>query len=201
MGAYCPAALGTPELLEQIDRDVLVATVHAMKRRLTPFKGVLYTGLMMTGPGPRVLEYNCRFGDPETQPLMLRLRSDLLDVLEAVVDERLGEVASDGLDWDPRPAVCVVLASGGYPGPFERDHVVSGLDEAARVPDVKVFHAGTKREGHHVLTDGGRVLGVTALGETLEQARQRAYEAVACIRFTGMHYRRDIAEKAARKTG
>jgi phosphoribosylamine--glycine ligase len=196
MGAYCPAPLATPELLATVDLDIFVPVVHAMKRRLTPFRGVLYAGLMVTNQGPRVLEFNCRFGDPETQPLLMRLRTDLLDLLEAVVDERLEEVAERGVDWDPRPSVCVVMASEGYPGPFQRGHVIGGLDEVAKLPDVKVFHAGTRREGQHVLTDGGRVLGVTALGDTLAKARERVYEACARIRFAGAFYRRDIAAKA-----
>jgi phosphoribosylamine--glycine ligase len=196
MGAYCPAPLGTPELPGAIERDVLVPTVHAMKRRRSPFRGVLYAGVMVTHQGPRVLEFNCRFGDPETQPLLLRLRSDLLDLLEAVVDDRLEEVVGEGLEWDPRPAVCVVMASGGYPGPFERGNIIHGLEEVERLPDVKVFHAGTRLDGENVVTDGGRVLGVTALGETLAEARQRAYEAVGRIQFRGAFYRRDIAGKA-----
>jgi phosphoribosylamine--glycine ligase len=199
MGAYCPAPLGTPELLAAVDREVFVPTVHTMKRRHTPFRGVLYAGLMVTPQGPRVLEYNCRFGDPEAQPLLMRLRSDLLDVLEAVVEDRLEDAFPEGLDWDPRPAVCVVMAAGGYPGPFERGQVVRGLEEAGRLPDVKVFHAGTRRDGERVLTDGGRVLGVMALGETLEEARARAYEAVGRIEFYGAFYRRDIGAKALRK--
>ncbi|HET9644312.1 MAG TPA: phosphoribosylamine--glycine ligase, partial [Burkholderiaceae bacterium] len=182
MGAYCPAPLATPELLDTIDREVLVSTVHAMKRGRRPFRGVLYAGIMVTPQGPRVLEYNCRFGDPETQPLLMRLRTDLLDLLDAAVDERLDEFEGK-LEWDPRPAVCVVMASGGYPGAYEKGLVVRGLAEAARLPDVKVFHAGTRLEGDRVLTDGGRVLGVTALGETLADAQRRAYEAVACISF------------------
>jgi phosphoribosylamine--glycine ligase len=195
MGAYCPAPLGTRELLEMIDREVLVRTVHAMKRGRRPFRGVLYAGIMVTPQGPRVLEFNCRFGDPETQPLLMRLRTDLLDLLEAVVDDRL-DAFEGRLEWDPRPAVCVVMASGGYPGPFERGLVIKGLADAARLPDVKVFHAGTRRDGQRVLTDGGRVLGVTALGETLADARRRAYEAVALIQFPLAFYRRDIAAKA-----
>ncbi|MGH7173746.1 MAG: phosphoribosylamine--glycine ligase [Gemmataceae bacterium] len=198
MGAYCPAPLGTPELLDTIDREVLVATVHAMKRRRQPFRGVLYAGIMATtNQGPRVLEFNCRFGDPETQPLLMRLRTDLLDLLEAVVDERL-DTFEDKLEWDPRPAVCVVMASGGYPGNYEKGFPIKGLAEAAKLPDVKVFHAGTRRDGDRVLTDGGRVLGVTALGSTLAGAKRRAYEAAAYIQFHGAYYRRDIAEKALR---
>ena len=195
MGAYCPAPLGTPELLDRIDSDVLVPIVHAMKRGRFPFRGVLYAGIMVTNKGPQVLEFNCRLGDPETQPLLLRLRTDLLDLLEAVVDERLDEMASK-LEWDPRPAVCVVLTSKGYPGHYEKGYPIEGLRQAGRLPDVKVFHAGTRLEGDRVLTDGGRVLGVTALGDTLGDARKRAYAAIDLISFSGMHYRRDIGDKA-----
>ncbi|HEY7326246.1 MAG TPA: phosphoribosylamine--glycine ligase [Gemmataceae bacterium] len=197
MGAYCPAPLGTPELLDTIDREVLVPTVHAMKRRRQPFRGVLYAGIMTTNQGPRVLEFNCRFGDPEIQPLLMRLRTDLLDLIEAVVDERL-DTFEGKLEWDPRPAVCVVMASGGYPGNFQKGLTIRGLADAAKLPDVKVFHAGTRRDGDRTLTDGGRVLGVTALGDTLADAKRRAYEAVACIQFPGAFYRRDIADKALR---
>jgi phosphoribosylamine--glycine ligase len=195
MGAYCPAPRGTPDLLETVDRDILVPTVHAMKRRRTPFRGVLYAGLMITNQGPRVLEFNCRFGDPETQPLLMRLKTDLLDLLEAAVDERLDEFA-DKLEWDPRPAVCVVLASKGYPGTYEKGLRIAGLDDVAKLPDVKVFHAGTRLDGDVVRTEGGRVLGVTALGYTLADAKRRAYEAVERISFPGMFYRSDIADKA-----
>ncbi len=197
MGAYCPAPLGTPELLDTIDREILVPTVHAMKRRRTPFRGVLYAGIMATNQGPRVLEFNCRFGDPEIQPLLMRLRTDFLDLVEAVVDERLDTVEGK-LEWDPRPAVCVVIASGGYPGNYEKGLAIRGLADAAKLPDVKVFHAGTRREGDRILTDAGRVLSVTALGDTLADAKRRAYEAVARIHFPGAFYRRDIADKALR---
>ncbi len=133
-----------------------------MKRSRRPFRGVLYAGLMITSQGIKVLEYNVRFGDPECQPLLMRLKSDLLDLLEATVDGRLDEIAPP--EWDPRPAVCVVMASEGYPGKYERGQPIRGLDEAAKVPDVKVFHAGTATSGDRIVTDGGRVLGVTALG-------------------------------------
>lgn len=196
MGAYCPAPVATPELLSQIEETVLVPTVHAMKRTRTPFRGLLFTGLMLTNQGPRVLEFNARFGDPETQPLLMRLKTDLLDLLEAVVDDTLGDYSESKIQWDPRPSVCVVLCSQGYPGPYPKDRVITGLEEVARMPDVMVFHAGTKTEGGATLTDGGRVLGVTALGDTLAEAKRRAYEAVAKIHFTGMHYRKDIADKA-----
>jgi phosphoribosylamine--glycine ligase len=201
MGAYCPAPVGSPEVLRQVEETVFVPAVHALKRARTPFRGLLYAGLMATSQGPRVLEFNCRFGDPETQPLLMRLRTDILSLLEAVVDDRLGEFAADGLDWDPRPAVCVVLASQGYPGPYAKGKIISGLDEAAKLTGVKVFHAGTKLEGGRVLTDGGRVLGVTALSDTLAEARANAYAAVEKIRFTGMFYRKDIGEKALKPSG
>jgi phosphoribosylamine--glycine ligase len=200
MGAYCPAPLGTPELLSEIESSILVPTVHALKRGRRPFRGVLYAGIISTNQGPRVLEFNCRLGDPETQPLLMRLRTDLLDLLEAAVDDRLGELPEDFLQWDPRPAVCVVMASQGYPGPFNKGKVVTGLAEAAKLPNVKVFHAGTREENGLTVTDGGRVLGVTALGETLADAKRNAYEAVGRIHFQGAHYRRDIADKALRQS-
>jgi phosphoribosylamine---glycine ligase len=205
MGAYSPATIVTPDLMEQVEREILVPVVHALKRARRPFRGVLYAGLMLTNQGPKVLEFNVRFGDPECQAVLMRLQSDLLDALEAVVDERL-----DGLTlrWDPRPAVTVVMASEGYPGPYERGRVINNLDEAERMADVKVFHAGTMlrsdpslgRDGR-IATDGGRVLDVTALGATLAEAQARAYEAARAIRFNGGWYRRDIAEKAVRASG
>ena len=197
MGAYCPAPKGTSELLARAEEEVFVPMVHTMKRRRSPFKGLLYGGLMLTNQGPRVLEFNCRFGDPETQPLLMRLKSDLLDLLEVVADERLGELDPEAVEWDDRPTVCVVLASKGYPGKVDDGKVIHGLDEVAEMPDVKVFHAGTKLDGSgRVVTSGGRVLGVTALGDDLAMAKARAYEAVGKIRFSGMQFRTDIADKA-----
>jgi phosphoribosylamine--glycine ligase len=199
MGAYCPAPIGTPELLKELEDRVFVPTVHAMKRGRFPFQGVLYAGIMMTNQGVRVLEFNARFGDPETQPLLMRLKTDILDLLEAVADERLDQF--DGkIEWDPRPTVCVVLCSGGYPGKYDTNKAINGIDAADALPGVKVFHAGTKLDDKgRVLTDGGRVLGVTALGDDLAAAKARAYEAVKLISFPGMHYRTDIADKALRK--
>jgi len=199
MGAYCPAPIGTPELLKELEDRVFVPIVHAMKRGRFPFQGVLYAGIMMTNQGVRVLEFNARFGDPETQPLLMRLKTDILDLLEAVADERLHEF--DGkMEWDPRPTVCVVLCSGGYPGKFDTNKAIVGIDAADALPDVKVFHAGTKLDDKgRVLTDGGRVLGVTALGADLAAAKKRAYEAVKLISFPGMHFRTDIADKALKK--
>ncbi len=200
MGAYSPAPIVTRELMEQVEREVLVPVVHAMKRSRKAFRGVIYAGLMLTNQGPKVLEFNVRFGDPECQAVLMRLQSSLLEALNAVVDERLDQVE---LRWDPRPAVTVVMASEGYPGSYERGRTINNLEEAERMPDVKVFHAGTAlrsdplsgRDGR-IVTDGGRVLNVTALGDTLEQAQSRAYEAARSIRFAGGWYRRDIAEKA-----
>jgi phosphoribosylamine--glycine ligase len=195
MGAYCPAPIGKPEVLDIATREVFVPTVHAMRRRHTPFRGILYAGLMVTPNGPRVLEFNCRLGDPEAQPLLMRLKTDLVDLLEAAIEDRLDEFVERGLEWDPRPSVCVVIASGGYPDKFEKGLPITGLEAAAALPDVRVFHAGTRVDRNTVVTDGGRVLGVTALGDTLEAARARAYEACALIHFKNMHYRRDIGVK------
>ena len=194
MGAYCPTPLVTEELLARVEESVLVPTVHQLKRSRRPFKGVLYAGLMVTNQGIRVLEYNARFGDPECQPLLMRLESDLLDVLEATVDGRLDEIGS--LKWDPRPAVCVVMASEGYPGSYERGYPIRGLDEAAQLEDVKVFHAGTATSDGQVVTNGGRVLGVTAMGRSISVAKLQAYTAVKCIRFSGAWCRKDISDRA-----
>jgi phosphoribosylamine--glycine ligase len=195
MGAYCPAPLEPAKPGEDIESTILVPTVHALKRSRRPFRGVLYAGIMVTNQGARVLEFNCRFGDPETQPLLLRLRTDLLDVLEAVVDNKLDEFPEERLEWDPRPAVCVVMASQGYPGSYSKGKVISGLDDVAALPGVKVFHAGTTLENGRVVTDGGRVLGVTALGNTLAEATENAYQAVSRIQFQGAFCRRDIGAK------
>jgi len=181
-------------MLGWIEEHVLVPTVHAMKRSRHPFRGVLYAGMIVTNQGPKVLEYNVRFGDPECQPLLMRLRGDLLELLEAAVDGRLDEIAP--LDWDPRPAVCVVMASEGYPGQYERGRPIRGLEEAAKLPDVKVFHAGTATHDGGIVTDGGRVLGVTALGSTISAAKLQAYTAVKCIRWPGAWCRKDISDKA-----
>ncbi|HEX4130667.1 MAG TPA: phosphoribosylamine--glycine ligase [Pirellulales bacterium] len=194
MGAYSPAGVVDEEILHWIEEHVLVPTVHAMKRARRPFRGVLYAGLMLTNQGPKVLEYNVRFGDPECQPLLMRLESDLLEVIEAVVDGRLDQLPP--LRWDPRPAVCVVMAAEGYPGKYARGAPIRGLDEAAKVPNTKVFYAGTASSGGQVVTDGGRVLGVTALGATIPTAKLQAYTAVKAIRWPGAWCRKDISDKA-----
>jgi len=196
MGAYSPAPVVSEALMDQITREILVPVVDGMNRNGTPYKGVLYAGLMITGGGPRVLEFNVRFGDPEAQPILVRLKSDLLEVCLAVCEGRLDEVS---LVWDCRPAVCVVMASGGYPGDYEKGKKITGLEEAGRMEDVVVFHAGTAARNSDIVTNGGRVLGVTALGQTISDAQARAYEAVGKIKFDGAYWRRDIAEKAVRR--
>lgn len=194
MGAYCPALLVDDKALDWIEQRVLVPTVHALRMRKIPFCGVLYAGLMMTNQGPRMLEYNVRFGDPECQPLLMRLKTDLLDLLDAAVDQRLDEI--EPLEWDPRPAVCVVMASEGYPGDYEKGRYIRGLEEAAELPDLKVFHAGTDRNASQTITAGGRVLGVTAMGTSVANAKLNAYAGVKCIRWPGAWCRKDISDKA-----
>jgi phosphoribosylamine---glycine ligase len=196
MGAYCPTPLLTVADLHKIEEQVLVPAVHAMKRLRRPFRGVLYAGIMMTNQGPKVLEFNVRFGDPECQPLLMRLQSDLVDLIDAAVDDRLDRVEPP--KWDPRPAVCVVMASAGYPGPYERGLPIRGLEEADKVPDVKVFHSGTATADGKVVTNGGRVLAVTALGNTIPAAKLSAYTAVKQIRWEGAWCRKDISDKAQR---
>ncbi|MEX2026904.1 MAG: phosphoribosylamine--glycine ligase, partial [Pirellulaceae bacterium] len=194
MGAYCPAPLVDDALLRWIEEHILVPTIHTLKRSRQPFKGVLYAGLMMTHQGPKVLENNVRLGDPDCEPLLMRLQTDLVDVLEATIDGRLDELPP--LEWDSRPSVCVVMASEGYPGNYEMGKVISGLDEAAALPDVKVFHAGTQMSGGQIVTSGGRVLAVTALGNNIATAKLQAYTAVKCIRWPGAWCRKDISDKA-----
>ena len=195
MGAYSPTPIIDAELIETVEDKILVPTIHTMKRSRKPFRGVLYAGLMLTSNGPKVLEYNVRFGDPECQPILMRLKSDLLDILEATVDGRLGEI--DPPEWDPRPSICVVMASAGYPGEYTKGEEIAGLEVAAKVPDVKVFHAGTCFKDGKIVTAGGRVLGVTALGDSLALAKLNAYTAVKEIRWPGAWCRKDISDKAA----
>jgi len=196
MGAYSPAPVVTEELHRQAMEEVMLPTVRAMAAEGCPYKGVLYAGLMIKDGKAKVLEFNCRFGDPECQPLLMRLKTDLVDVMEATIDGRLHEIA---LDIDPRPTVCVVMASGGYPGSYEKGREIKGLKKAAGVKDVVVFHAGTARKNGKIVNAGGRVLGVTAIGETLRQAIGQAYEAVDCISWKGCFFRRDIGQKALQR--
>lgn len=195
MGAYSPAPVVTKELLNKVQKEILEPTILGMEKEGCFYKGVLYVGLMITKEGPKVLEYNARFGDPETQAVLPRMKTDLIDVIEAIIDGKLGKIK---IEWDKRAAVCIVLASGGYPGDYKKGYVVEGLDEASKMKDVMIFHAGTSSAGCDIVTSGGRVLGVTALGNTIKEAIDRAYEAAVKISFKDMHYRRDIGAKALR---
>jgi phosphoribosylamine--glycine ligase len=196
MGVYSTDAMLDPAMTEWILRHIAVPTVYGMASEDTPFTGVLYCGLMMTPRGPQVLEFNARFGDPETQAILLRLDSDLVDALEACVDGRLAETE---LRWSPGASACVVASSKGYPGNYKTGLPITGLADAARVPGVQVFHSGSSLSDGQVLTGGGRVLGVTAAAATFEEALARAYEALALIHFDGMYYRRDIGHRALRR--
>lgn len=195
MGAISPARIVTPEVERIVMEQVMKPVVRGMADEGMPFVGTLYAGLMIKDGNPSVLEFNTRFGDPETQPLIMRLKTDIVDLFEAAIDGNCGRIR---LDWDARPATCVVMASGGYPGSYEKGRRIDGLDAASRMEDVMVFHAGTKREGADVVTDGGRVLGVTALGSDMRAAISRAYEAVSMIHWEGVHYRKDIGAKGLR---
>ena len=194
MGAYTPTPFASQRIVDTVVEKMLLPTVHELRRRRVPFTGVLYAGVMLTPQGPRLLEYNARLGDPECQPLMMRLRSDLGATLHAAATGSLDK--ADDLRWDSRPAVCVVMASEGYPAAYSKGHAIRGLEEAAALEDVKVFHAGTKRDGDAVVNAGGRVLGVTAIGDDLAIAKQRAYAAVKPIRWQGAWCRKDISDKA-----
>ena len=194
MGAYSPTLLVGGELMDQVEREIFVPTIHAMKRRRMPFRGILYAGLMITKQGLKVLEFNVRFGDPEAQPILMRLKSDLAVLLDAAVDRRLTEL--EPLEWDPRSAVCVVIASNGYPHKYTKGLRIMGLEDTAATVETKVFHAGTTLRDSQIVTDGGRVLGVTAVGESVAAAKRRAYESVRTVRFQGAWCRQDISDKA-----
>jgi phosphoribosylamine--glycine ligase len=181
---------------EWILRHIAEPTVRGMAEEDTPFAGVLYVGLMMTALGPLVLEFNARFGDPETQAILLRMESDLVEALEASIDGRLAETE---LRWAPGASACVVASSAGYPGSYKTGFPITGLDAAAKVPGVQVFHSGSALVGSNLVTAGGRVLGVTAAASTLEEALARAYQAMAEIHFEGMYYRRDIGHRALKR--
>jgi phosphoribosylamine--glycine ligase len=196
MGVYSTDTLLDPAMTEWVVRHIAEPTVRGMAADGTPFVGVLYCGLMMTARGPQVLEFNARFGDPETQAILLRLESDLVDALEAAIDGRLAETE---LRWTPGASVCVVASSAGYPGSYKTGLPIHGLAAAAQVPGVEVFHAGTLQAGSQLITAGGRVLGVSAAGGSLQQALALAYQALAEISFEGLYYRRDIGHRALKK--
>jgi phosphoribosylamine--glycine ligase len=194
MGAYAPAPVGTKEIQQYALESILIPMVKAMAAEGRPYKGVIYAGLMITSKGPQVLEFNARFGDPEAQPVLMMLKSDLLEIIEAVIEERLDQVK---VEWKDGAAVCVVMASGGYPGDYRKGIEISGLD---KVPQgVSVFHAGTALVNGRVVTDGGRVLGITAEAESISSAIDSVYKGVREITFEGAHYRNDIGQKALRK--
>jgi phosphoribosylamine--glycine ligase len=196
MGAYSTRTIIDDKMRDWLVHHIARPVVEGMKAEGAEFKGVLYCGLMMTARGPMVLEFNCRFGDPETQPILMRLESDLVDALEASI---AGRVSEGDFKWSGDASVCVVMASGGYPGTYEVGKKITGLDEAGAVDGVKVFHAGTSKRDGAFYTAGGRVLGVSARAAELETAVERAYEACGKIRFDGVHYRKDIAGRALKK--
>ena len=189
MGAISPSPFLTGPMFEDVMRTIILPAIAGLREEDRTYKGALYAGLMLTEAGPQVLEFNCRFGDPETQPQMLRLESDLAEILVAAVG---GDVLANEVRWSDSPAACVILTSGGYPGTYEKGKVISGLEDVARTPGVMVFHAGTKFENGRCLSSGGRVLGVCASERTLQETMAKIYGAAAWIRFDGAHYRRDI---------
>jgi phosphoribosylamine--glycine ligase len=193
MGAFSPADNWNSKFQSQFETEIMRPLLRGFLQEQILFRGLLYPGLIITSDGAHVLEFNCRFGDPETQALLPRMKSDLLPLLEATID---GKIDKCTIEWDARAAVTVVLASAGYPGKYETGKTISGLDDAAKLEDVRIFHAGTKRDAGEIKTAGGRVLAVTALGSTIEAAQTRAYEAVSRIHFENCHYRRDIALSA-----
>ncbi|MCX8036755.1 MAG: phosphoribosylamine--glycine ligase [Candidatus Sumerlaeia bacterium] len=194
MGAYCPAPVVDAAMAERVRREILEPTVAALARRGIIYKGVLYAGLMIGKDGPKVLEFNCRFGDPEVQAVLPRLENDVVDVMDAAVDGRLSAME---LRWSRQHAICVVAASAGYPGDYAKGKTINGLDEAEK--EALVFHAGTARKDGQIVTNGGRVLGVTALGDTLAEAQKKAYAALEKIHFEGIYYRRDIGYRALKR--
>ena len=193
MGAYSPAPVVTEEIEKKIMEEIIIPTIKGMEKFGSPFQGVLYGGLMITDEGPKVLEFNVRFGDPEAQPLLMRMKGDLLDAFVKLSD---GKLSGAKIDWDDDAAVCVVMASHGYPGRYEKGKLIEGIEEAEKDERVVVFHAGTKYEDGNYYTNGGRVLGVTALDKDIPSAIQKAYNAVKKIRWDGVFYRKDIGKKA-----
>jgi phosphoribosylamine--glycine ligase len=193
MGAYSPVPIMTSELYLQVEKEILVPTVHAMNREERPYKGVIYIGLMITSSGPMVLEFNVRLGDPEAQVILSRMKSDIVPIMLATIS---GELDKVDLEWYPQASVCVVMASGGYPGSYDNGKEISGLHLLKNQDGISVFHAGTKSADGKVVTNGGRVLGVVASGGDIEEAQKNVYEAVSKVSFDGAHYRRDIASKA-----
>jgi phosphoribosylamine---glycine ligase len=194
MGAYSPAPIFTETMRQEVRDKIMLPMIRAMQQEDRPYKGILYAGLMLTKTGPQILEFNARFGDPETQPLLVRMDSDIIPIFEACIDGTLDECP---LEWKNESSVCVVMAAKGYPDSYEKGKPIAGLKDANALPGVVVFHAGTKEQDGEVLTQGGRVLGVTAIGEDTATAISRAYEAVEKIEWDGIHYRKDIGHRAS----
>lgn len=192
MGTFSPSRDYTEEISKECMERIFIPTMEAMNKEGRPFKGILFFGLMLTASGPKVLEYNARFGDPETQVVLPRLKNDLLEIFEAIIDEKLDTL---NIEWHDNAAVCVVMASGGYPENYVKGYEIKGLDIAGKQEDIIIFHAGTRKEGNTYYTNGGRVLGVTAVAENIEKAREKAYAAISHIDFKDAHYRRDIGIK------
>jgi phosphoribosylamine--glycine ligase len=194
MGAYSPAPVVTTALFKEILQSIVYKTIDGLSKEGIDYRGILYAGVMLTKNGPKTLEFNVRFGDPETEAILPRLESDLLEAMLAAAEGKLSRARP--FDWDERACVCVVCTSGGYPGNYEKGKEILGLDEAGRMANVVVFHAGTKKQGDKIITNGGRVLGVTGLGNTIKAAIEHTYQVVEKIKFEGMHYRRDIGSRA-----
>ena len=196
MGAYSPAPVVTPKIHEKTMNEILRPMIDGMAKEGRPYKGALYAGVMVSEGQPKVLEFNARFGDPETQPVLMRMKSDIVPVLEACCH---GKLAEQRMEWDKRASVCVVMASGGYPGDYEKGKTIHGLEDVSRMKDVYVFQAATAMDQNRIVTNGGRVLGVTGLGEDIPKAIERTYQAVRKVSWEGVHYRNDIGQKALRK--
>jgi phosphoribosylamine---glycine ligase len=194
MGAYSPAPIATDELMQRVEKEIVQPLIKGLARENTPYKGVLYIGLMIVDNNPYVLEFNVRFGDPETQAILPRLKSDIVDIFEASIH---GNMHSVKTEWDNSPAVCIVCCSGGYPGPYKKGIEIHGLQQLAGIPGIIVFHAGTKNTNGKYFTAGGRVINLTALSDTISEAITKAYSGVSRITFQDMHYRSDIGKKAA----
>lgn len=198
MGAYSPAPIITKELETIIMEKIMRPVVKGLQSEGIKYKGILYAGIMIRDNKPYALEFNCRLGDPETQPVLMRLDTDIVDIALAIIDEKLSGIS---LEWKPDASVCIVASSKGYPGSYEKGQVITGIQEANKMKDVYVFHAGTAFDNNRLVTSGGRVLGITALGKNIQEAKNRAYEAAGRIHFEGMHYRKDIADRALNKAG
>ena len=197
MGAYSPAPVVSADMMGTIMKDIIRPTINALRKEGVRYTGVLYAGIMIDDSGPKVLEFNCRFGDPETQAILPRLNSDFVELIEASIDDEI-DIAS--LEWDQRPCVSVVLSSGGYPGEYKTGFEIEGLDALEKIKDVYAFHAGTKLADGKIVTSGGRVLNVTALGSDIKDAIDRCYNAINLIEFEGMHFRRDIGYRALKRS-